>query len=64
MRKYWFKRIATKKSHSNFGIFCNEALVEDGWRSSEEAQKRVDHLQSLSDNAGPTWPFDNTKLNL
>ncbi len=65
MKKFTFKRIGTYSTgHPNFGIFCNISLMEDGWHTEDEAQARVDHLQSLADNAGPTWPFDNVKLDL
>lgn len=65
INKYSFKRIGTYSTgQANFGIFRGAGLLEDGWYNEDEAQARVDYLQSLADNAGPTWPFDNVKLDL
>ena len=65
IEKFHFKRIGTYSTgHANFGIFRGVVLMEDGWYTEDEAQARVNYLQSLADNAGPTWPFDNVKLSL
>ena len=65
MNKYTYKRIGTYSTgHPNFGVFRGVILVEDGWYSENEAQTRVDYLQSLADKNGPTWSFDNVTLNL
>ena len=38
--------------------------MEDGWYTEDEAQARVNYLQSLADKNGPTWSFDNVTFNL
>lgn len=65
INKYSFKRLGTYSTgHANFGVFRGTILMEDGWYTEDEAQARVNYLQSLADNPGPTWPFDNVKLSL
>jgi hypothetical protein len=65
MKDFTFKRIGTYSTgHANFGIFRGTILMEDGWYTEDEAQARVNYLQSLVDKNGPTWCFDNTKLSL
>jgi hypothetical protein len=65
INKFSFKRIGTYSTgHANFGIFRGVILMEDGWYNEDEAQARVNYLQSLADNPKTTWPFDNVKLNL
>jgi hypothetical protein len=64
-RTFTFKKIATfSTGHPNYGVFLNGNLIEDGWLSESQAQDRVEQLQSLADNAGQTWSFDNVKLTL
>ena len=63
--KFSYKRIGTYSlGQPNFGIFLGESLVEDGWFLESAAQKRVNELQSLRDQNGPTWCFNNVKLSL
>ena len=63
--KFSFKRIGTYSTgHPNFAIFRGVSLLEDGWYSEAEAQARVNYLQSLQDQNGPTWSFNNVKLSL
>lgn len=65
INKYSFKRIGTYSTgHANFGIFRGVVLMEDGWYTEDEAQARVNYLQSLADKNGPTWSFNNVTFNL